>query len=305
MAVLGYSSRAIAEHGTLRAGLRLPEVRGVLAGAGIGGGATAGAAAAHDHRARNRAAGATAGAAGGYLAYQAPSLVHDQVGDRRKPAYMRPGVKQSELGPREKKLKRGFEGQRRRWIAAFPNATERYRHYPKSWPGAGAERTLAHTHGGRLGHTIGATSAALGAAGGYRAVRRHQVGKVLYERDRHTSIPRAAEFGAGAAAVAWGGPRLRMLTPALRAGAKAAAGHGNHRVAQALAQANAARAVLERSTANPARALRTIHAVDVAVNQVPPALRGEVATVAGALLMSHAAPVRRDRFAPARNVYGW
>lgn len=157
------------------------------AGVGLAAGTAAGHQGArrtgHHDEARG-VAGAGVGAALGQGVYQAPAYAHQAfVRGRNVPRHMRRDIKQSELSPEEKPLKRAYEKDRRAWKAdvrdrGMTNATG-YRLYPKHWPNARAERLQGWTHAGRTGQALGATATIAGAlAGGHAAVgRRRQAGQ--------------------------------------------------------------------------------------------------------------------------------
>ena len=132
--------------------------------------------------------------------------------------------------------------------------------------------------------------------------RNQQIGKSLEYgvRQKKTQPGRALEFTGGAAAVAWGAPRLKMVGPAIQHGAKLAQQHGGADAARATVMAaDTARAALIAGT-RPLEQIRRLKRVNHLVETIPRPLRPAVATVAGALLAAHAIPVRRDEFIPVK-----
>ena len=203
--------------------------------------------------------------------------------------------------------KKGWEARmntRRKHIASHTtggktNWPKAYRSWPKEMPYARGSRTIGHTHTGRRGMVVGAGATALGALGGARAARRREVGKaLLYERDKNTSLLRAAGTTAGLGLAAWGLPRHKFLGPALARGVKAATKHESAAALEALQLAERAAGTLRGVTGQAERRLRTIAHVDAAINRVPRAIRPEVATAAGLILVGHSHPVRRERYTP-------
>lgn len=117
-------------------------------------------------------------------------------------------------------------------------------------------------------------------------------------REKKTEPGRAVEFGVGAAGVAWGTPRLKMIGPAIAQGAKLAEQHGGAEAARAtVLAADTARAALIAGT-KPLEQVRRLQRVNHLVETIPRPLRPAVATVAGAILAAHAIPVRSQRFVP-------
>lgn len=131
-----------------------------------------------------------------------------------------------------------------------------------------------------------------------RSVDLERVGKSLYEGETKTSLPRAVGATTGTALLAWGVPRHRMLGPALARGVKAATRHESEAALEALRLAEQAAGTLRDVTARGERKLRTINRVNDAIDRVPRAIRPEVATAAGLLLVGHSHPVRQKRYTP-------
>lgn len=165
---------------------------------------------------------------------------------------------------------------------------------------------IANRHGKKV---VGGTLVGSGSVAAYASARgssnrhkqaqqlRSQVGK-LYVRDRQVSVVHAAETGAGLAVGAWGLGHSKMLGRALARGVKQAESKQNGYAVEALQRAQAAQGLLARHTARGERQLRQIRAVDEAVQRVPAAIRPEVATAAGMLLVAQGHPVRRDTYHP-------
>lgn len=122
----------------------------------------------------------------------------------------------------------------------------------------------------------------------------------LYQRQSRVRPVRAAEYVAGAGALAWGGSRLGMPGRALARGARFATEHRFDRSADVLTRAVALRGAAQRGTRAPAQNLRRVQALNAAIERVPAKQRPMVATAAGALLMSNATPVRRPGYKPAQ-----
>lgn len=134
------------------------------------------------------------------------------------------------------------------------------------------------------------------------------VGKRLVDEERHTSIPRLVGMGAGMGAIAWGGSRSKMLRRALREGG--ANGKLDPRVRHALNLAEHTRQSLETTTSPLGRVTgrgvgRMPAPLKTALNDVPRSLRPATATLAGAILVQHARPVRQSTYSPVVEMGGY
>ena len=167
---------------------------------------------------------------------------------------------------------------------------------------AAQARYFAGTYGGvaHVARKVRNPALALaGAGGGGLLMSRRKVNKaLLYERDKHTSLLHAAGATAGLGLAAWGVPRHKFLGPALAHGVKQATKHESQAALEALRLAETAANSLRDVTGRGERRLRTIQHLDQAINRVPRAIRPEVATAAGVLLVGHSRPVRRERYTP-------
>ena len=137
-----------------------------------------------------------------------------------------------------------------------------------------------------------------GAAGAAVIGHRQKVEKGLYSRESRPSVLRATEFGVGAGIAAWGLGRSPMLGAALGRGVKMATARGNNQALQALRMAQATQGILRRGTAPGERAVRQVRALNQAIERVPRAIRPEVASAAGILLVANAHPVNRTSYRP-------
>lgn len=89
-----------------------------------------------------------------------------------------------------------------------------------------------------------------------------------------------------------------MLGAALGRGVKMATARGNNQALQALRMAQATQGILRRGTAPGERAVRQVRALNQAIERVPRAIRPEVASAAGILLVANAHPVNRTSYRP-------
>jgi len=179
-----------------------------------------------------------------------------------------------------------------------------FREYPRGLPASKYKRTLGHMSG-RKGKLLEAATVTAGAMLGASSTRGQRVttSKALYQRESRVSLARGAEFAAGAALLASGAGRSRMIGQALGRGVKLASERDNGLAVDALQRAMAARGTMRRGIAPTERQLRQIQAVDRAVRAVPSPMRPGVAMSAGALLMGNATPVRTTTYRPVAS--GW
>jgi hypothetical protein len=116
----------------------------------------------------------------------------------------------------------------------------------------------------------------------------------LYERDRRVSPVRAVGLTAGVGALAWGAPRSRLVRNQLRVqGARTDIGPN---VKGVLNLAEGARSSLQHHGDAAIAAAHWPDALRDAIERVPASIRPEVATIAGAILVSHSRPVVQTRY---------
>jgi hypothetical protein len=203
-------------------------------------------------------------------------------------------------------LKRAKHGQRASDIAAFQDMIRSLN------PPQHLGRNLMIAGGATLAGSV-ALSGGLHARAAHRRRQKQQrveartnrgaanVGKRLVDEETHFSLPRAAMAGSGMAAIAWGGSRSKALGRGLRAGA----GHGriDPRVRRALETAERTRHMIQTETEPLGRIAgrgigRMPQPLRLALHEVPQPLRPATASLAGAILVQHASPVRRKTYTP-------
>lgn len=264
---------------------------------------------------KRKTSGVVAGGLAGQGAYQAAGYATtNYTRARTGQSLRRSDLTQIARGEKKRGLlradladKKGWEARmdtRRRHTAAHTtdgktNWAGVYRNWPKDQPYARASRVIGHTHNGRSGVLLGAAMTLGGAAAGGAAARRRPVRK-LYVQDTKASPVRLLESAAGVGLAAWGLGRSPMVGRALGRGLKMARNSNNAYAVEALQRAQSAQGVLGRATAPGERALRSVRAVDQAINRVPRALRPDIALAAGTLLVGHAAPIRQRSYHPVR-----
>ena len=144
------------------------EARWAAAGTAAAAGAAGGAVVEHkadgkesQNRGRKTRAGLL-GAAAGQAAYQAPAYGYQHYQDKRTPDWAKHGVKQSELPPEQKKMRRQRVKEQIAWKteakARGYNNAQAHRMYPAHWEHARANRALGWTHAGRTGQALGAAA---------------------------------------------------------------------------------------------------------------------------------------------------
>ena len=171
---------------------------------------------------------------------------------------------------------------------------EAYRTFPKELKYSRLERTLGHTHGGRLGTAIGTAVTLTGAGAAARTVRKRDYGYM----ERRTDLTRVAEAGVGTGLAAYGLSRMRMVGSLARYGARIAERQGAKPkdVERVMSAAAAVGRGVRTATGAGESQVRRVRVLNNAVEQIPLALRPAVATTAGVMLVQHARPVRQDRF---------
>lgn len=129
------------------------------------------------------------------------------------------------------------------------------------------------------------------------------VKKAAYERRSRVNPVRATEFAAGAGLLAAGVGRSGIVGRSVARGAKHARANNSPRVAEALDRA----ASVSRSVSHGVvsdQDLRQIKMVEQALRRVPEGVRGDVATIAGALLVANSIPVAQNEYRQIGGRYG-
>lgn len=176
---------------------------------------------------------------------------------------------------------------------------------------------LANQHGRKIAIGAAGTGAVVGTTGAvlghhHRLVQTHQlqrstpraqvgvqvdrgrraVSKASYEREGGTDHGQRAKQLAGLGIAAWGIGRSGMVGRSLSRGIKYSQGRNDASMVRVLELAQASRGVLARATQPAEDQMRRLRALNVALNLVPRPIRGDAATMAGAILASHAHPDR-------------
>lgn len=253
------------------------------------------------HKTRNAAGGlAGAGAAqAGWYRYGMNLKAQGHAQEKKLP----PGMSRSKRTKLLKDHRKLFDLKQGE-LPSGERGARYFRNYPAELPGSGIKRRLGRISG-RQGLRRSAYVTLAGGGAGLALTRSHThnpstVGKALYGREEHISPLRAAEATIGVAGLAWGAPRLRMIGPALRRGAKSA---GDKDVRRALTSIEQGRSWLESATEGPGRRFAASRVGHGVAGLVPPRLIAETAAVGGALTLNHAVPVRRSNFTPVQGGY--
>jgi hypothetical protein len=272
-----------------------------------------------DHR-KSTAAAAGGGAVAGQAAYYTTGFRAISRANRQKVKGQKEGHQGLSRAGQEKiwRAHRKEHGHSQGQPMTLDQQRNVFGKYPDKLPGWRAQRLASHMQRGKYALAINAGTTAAGAAlagGGYTALRAHRnsnahVGKALYAREERLSPMRVLQFGAGAGLAAWGLGRSPIVGHALARGLRMAAGKNNQGAVTAMQYAIAAQGALRRGTAPAERSLRQVRRINDAINQVPSALRPELAATAGLLLAGHAGPLHTTSYRPVSMpvrppAYGW
>lgn len=270
--------------------------------AGVGAGALGVTSRHRDDRGPRNTAGALAGAGAGEGVWRATGLSLRNRG-RKLERVIPKGMSRNQYRKITEQHRHKYGVNSKDRTTVNPGFT---RNYPKELPAWPYKRAVGHMSG-RRGMVLEGGTVATGAVLGARALRRQheqprsrvgkrmvdepraprsRVGKRLVDEQNRRSPIRAAEFATGSAAVALGGPRLRMVGPGMMRGAKAALKGGHHTTGQTLIAAEAARRAWLTGT-------------DPILRKLPAALRTPTVLAAGGgALLAHSIPVNRKTYQP-------